>query len=318
MGLPVVRFTISKIENGKQQGRAVGVPFFALHKENMKDPVIHEASIERYRNSQYKFVGNRIFLFNKLEREVLLKAKVCGEQQISVVGGLRMDGIFHRLKNACVPKPKRQVVLFSFHHCVGLLKIPGLKGFFNDQTDEGFIEYFDQVHGAMAALARDYPDITVYIKPKWSQQWIDQIKMAIDRNKGINADNISNLKITAEVPAQCLIEQSAVIVGINSTTLLEAKLYNRPVVVPLFAEAAGKYYDKHVYFQNYLEVFNVVRSMNDLIPGILAELEGAAPIRKMPKAMVEDYLGFFDGKTCQRVTSLMAEDIQLAKTQRGW
>ena len=100
--------------------------------------------------------------------------------------------------------------------------------------------------------------------------------------------------------------------------MLEAKLFNRPVVVPLFAEAAGKYYDKHVYFQNYLDVFNIAHSVNDLIPAVLAEIEGRAPIRKMPPSMVEEYLGFFDGKTCSRVVSLMGEDIKSARAQRGW
>ncbi len=298
-------------------GRAMGVPFFALHKENMKDPVAHAAAVEWYRTLCFRFTGDRIFLFNRLEKEILLRSGACSEDRISVVGGLRVDAIHRRVTEGRVSAPKRQVVLFSFHHCVGGLKIPGLKGKFNDRRDAGFVEYFDLVHGRLALLAHEHPDISVVIKPKWENQWADQIKAAIRRQTGLEADDISNLRITAAITAQELIEQSAVVVGINSTTLLEAKLYGRPVVLPLFAEAAGKYFDKHVYFHDYLETFNVARSLDELERAILDELDGHAPARSMPRAMVEDYLGYFDGRVCERVVALMKQDIRAARARRN-
>ena len=106
------------------------------------------------------------------------------------------------------------------------------------------------------------------------------------------------------------------VVGINSTTLLEAKLFGRPVVMPLFAEAAGKYYDKHVYFKDYFDTFNVARSPEALIEAIEDELAGRAPRRSMPPEMMAEYLGFFDGKTRTRVVSLMQQDIEAARNRR--
>ncbi|MEE9249915.1 MAG: hypothetical protein V3U93_02155, partial [Alphaproteobacteria bacterium] len=144
------------------------------------------------------------------------------------------------------------------------------------------------------------------------------IETAIRRTTGLDAETIPNLTITADVPAQTLIEQSAVVVGINSTTLLEAKLFGRPVVVPLFAEAAGKYYDEHVYFQNYLDTFNVARSPEELVEAIDDELAGRAPQRTLPAEMVTDYLGFFDGRTSDRVVALMQSDIESARARRAW
>ncbi len=299
-------------------GHPAGVPFFVLHKENMKDPVIHAASIERYRRNHFKFTGDRLFLFNDLEKEVIVKSGVCPEEKISVVGGLRMDNIYRRVAADAVAKPQRQVVLFSFHHCVGLLRIPGLKGFFNGKRDAGFVEYFDLVHGTLARFAHANPDVSVVIKPKWAGHWIPHIETAIRRTTGLDAETIPNLTITADVPAQTLIEQSAVVVGINSTTLLEAKLFGRPVVVPLFAEAAGKYYDEHVYFQNYLDTFNVARSPEELVEAIDDELAGRAPQRTLPAEMVTDYLGFFDGRTSDRVVALMQSDIESARARRAW
>lgn len=304
----------------------VGIPFVILHKENMKDPVIHQHAIRRYRKYLYKFGGHRLFLFNDLERNLILKAGAASQQdmaRISVVGGLRMDTIHRRVSAGLVQLPRRQVTLFSSHHCIGLLTLRNRLGFFSDDPDEGFVRYFDNVHAAMAQLAAQNPDIDVWIKPKWMNTWGDRIVDSMRRCAGLEPGDIPNLHISVDKPAQQLIEESAVVVGINSTTLLEAKLFGRPVVVPLFDEAAGKYYNDHVYFHNYLDdVFSVARSPDEMIRHILDELDGRRPPRQIPDQMIKDYLGYFDGKVGERVVNQIRADIKETTVQRaarkGW
>jgi len=273
-GLITCTFYYRQDRDWEVAATALNIPFFILHKENMKDRVIHEKSIKRYQEKHFQYVGKRIFLFNELEKEVLLSAGVCDESVISVVGGLRMDAIHKKVSEGRVGEPGREVVLFSFHHCIGLLKIPNVYGFFSPDRKVGFVDYFDKVHAAIAQFADANPDIKVIIKPKWEQGWADQIRSAIQRVSGLNANEIPNLIITADIPAQELIERASVVVGINSTTLLEAKLFGRRVVVPLFAEALDKYYDDHVYFHDYMDVFNVATSPDDLKQSIWMNWRG--------------------------------------------
>jgi hypothetical protein len=301
--------------------REVGIPFVILHKENMKDPVIHEHAIRRYHKYLYKFGGHRLFLFNDLERDLILKAEAASPRdatRISVVGGLRMDAIHRRVSAGLVQSPRRQVTLFSSHHCIGLLTLGDRLGFFSDDPNEGFVRYFDNVHATMARLAAENPDIDVWIKPKWMNIWEDRIVDSIRRGTGLEPADIPNLHISVDKPAQQLIEESAVVVGINSTTLLEAKLFGRPVVVPLFDEAAGKYYNDHVYFHDYLDdAFSVARSPNEMIECILGELDGRRPPRQIPDQMIKDYLGYFDGKVSERVVCQIRADIEETAAQRA-
>ena len=70
----------------QRAGAAVGLPFFALHKENMQDKAIQASSIEHYRSLNYRFLGDRIFLYNDLvlsglhrgkDERVLVSSLVC-------------------------------------------------------------------------------------------------------------------------------------------------------------------------------------------------------------------------------------------------
>ena len=303
----------------QRAGRAAGVPFFALHKENMKDEAIHGMIIRRYRDAGYRFTGDRLFLFNAMERFVVRETGICPDERISIVGGLRTDRLHRRVERGECLAPGRQVVLFSFHHAVGLFKINEGGGFFSDDPEIGFVSYFDLVHGEIGRLAQQHPDIRFVIKPKWANHWIERIEDAIRRVAGVDPDSLPNLEITATANAQELIEGSSVVVGINSTTLLEAKLIGRRVVVPLFAEAAGKYYDGHVYFKKYMDTFRVAKSPEELGEAILAQLDGSEPAPPpIPQGMVEDFLGYFDGKVRERVVAIMKQDIAAARARRGW
>lgn len=316
-GITSCTFWYKQDREWETAGRAVGVPFFALHKENMKDPNIISMITERYRSKQLKFNGDRLFLFNALEQRVALGADVVDSDRISIVGGLRMDSI-SRMVSAGVPAPKNQVTLFSFHHCVGLLHLPEAAGYFNKHRNAGFIDYFDQVHARMAMFAAKRPDVTVFIKPKWTNRWVDEIKDAIRRVAKLEPDDLPNLIIDADTPAQELMLASRVVVAINSTTMFESMLFGRPVVMPFFAEASDRY-PHHVYFEKYRDkAFNIARSPEALSQAIENEYECRVPPRTLPPDMIYDYLGYVDGRVADRVVNVMLQDVAASKKRRGW
>ena len=276
----------------QRAGATAGFPFFALHKENMQDEAIQANSIAHYRGLKFRFHGERLFVFNRLVKHVLVEAGVCPESRAHVAGAVRLDRIYRRRESGRIADPKRQVVLFSFHHAIGLLKLSDKGEFFSDDPNTGFVEYFDLVHVAIARLAREHPDVSFIIKPKWGGPWCERIGDAIRRVIALDPDELPNLTIDETLHAQNLIETSSVVVGVNSTTLLEAKLIGRRVVIPLFAEAAGKYYDDHIYFKKYLDSFRVARSPTELEEAIMAQLDEREPWPPpMPPQMIEDFLG---------------------------
>ncbi|MDG1143244.1 MAG: hypothetical protein P8N92_01175 [Burkholderiales bacterium] len=287
-----------------------GISFFTLNKEIMKDPVIHEATISRYKSKGYKFNGTKLLLGNRSEKNVILKAGCATEDQVSIVGSLRMDTLFARIQKNGDMLRKDKVVLFSTHHRSGLLELKGVTGLFNSQRDAGFVKHFDTMHGEFARFAISRPDVEFVIKTKWGGNWREEVRAAIRRVLEVEIEDISNLTVTHLVPAQDLIESSLAVVGLNSTTLLEARLANVPTIIALFEEAADKYFATNVYFQKYLDVFSVARTPREMTQFIGHILDGKLPNQAaIPDAMIKDYLGFFDGRVADRVTDVMRHEI---------
>ena len=100
------------------------------------------------------------------------------------------------------------------------------------------------------------------------------------------------------------------VIGLNSTALLESKLCEIPVLIPLFKEAKEKYFDTNVYFQNYLDVFTIANDPNDILNIINDVINGSKLVQKnLPKKMIHDYIGYFDGNACNRIVNIMKDEI---------
>ncbi len=216
-----------------------------------------------------------------------------------------------------VPPLGRDVTLFSFRHAIGGLLLDDGDGGFSVGRTSGFIDYFDQVHAAMALLARRYPDRTVHIKPKWMGGWAERVEDAIRRLTGLSPAEIPNLRIGADIGAQELIRRSGVVVGINSTALIEARVLGRPVIVPVFAEAAERYRG-NVYFQKFFgSDFHVAETLDALVAAV-AELLSGATVSLASDDLVTEFLGFRDGRSTARVVDLLKSQARRAVATGDW
>ena len=288
-------------------GAKARVPFVTLHKECNFDPVVFDAAVKRFSGRGLKNQAAKVIVFNQYAKDFMRETDIAPEDEVEISGILRLDAI-HARKDKQKPA-KKQVTLFSFHHCSGQMTIPEAEYFFLKEPGQGFYHYFDIVHGKMAQLAAENPDIEVWVKPKWMDHWADKVELAAQR-MGYDVADLPNFHISIEKSAQELIEESQVIIGFNSTTMLEAKLMGKPIVAPLFAEATEKYYDTHVYFHDDMdEAFNVVKDVEEFLPEILAEIAGERPQKNIPERMVKNYLGFFDGQTADRIVNIFKQEI---------
>jgi len=290
------------------------VPFFVLHKESLQDPVILNRNTARFQSMGMQFYGHKIFVYNRLAKKLLIDAKICDADKIAITGACRMDPLIHKIQSGQIEKPRKRVTLFSFHHSIGRVMLKDHTNYFSHNPDDGFIKYFDAVHSQIGAFAVKHPDIEVYIKPKWGGLWAEKIEKVIENTTGKTSAEIENLKIVWDMDAQELIESSAAIIGINSTALIESLMIGRPVILPLFEEAGGKYYQDHVYFKKYQDqVFEIVKNPQDMEDAILKKIENHRQAPPIPAEMVEDYLGFFDDQSTKRTIQQMVETIDEVK-----
>lgn len=287
--------------------RLAGVPFIALHKECLKDDSSEQFYIDFYKDSNFKFNGNKLVVYNEREKKLLVESNVCEEENIIVAGCLRVDEIVKECDHT--NNNKKTVCLFSFRHTAGGIPIKSRTGF-DDHEGEGLIEVFAQTHEAIAELAIEYPEIVFIIKPKWLYSWEEKIREVIRDGVGCEIEDIKNLILTVDIDAQTLIKRSSVVIGLTSTTLLESRILQKTTIIPMFAEAGGKYKDK-ICFQRYSgSEFIFPESKEEFKEQIVSAVSSE---QRLPPSheFIDEYLGFHDGKTLERVVSILENEVNL-------
>lgn len=291
----------------------VKIPFVCLHKENQKDDAILDLTINRYKERRYKFNGTIMGVYNRKEKECLIKGCVADNSKIEIVGAPRMDKLFESIKKYGLPSLGDAVTLFSFRHSIGGLNL-GIanNAGFSDDPEIGCIKYFEFVHAAVAKFALENPSVPVYIKLKWAQKWEDMVRDAISRQLGVSSYNIPNLIITDKIDAQELILSSRLIIGINTTALLESKILARHVMIPLFEEVQHRHYS-NVFLRKYMDSDFIVAKSPDEILSIAKSLFISNDMYPATASVdiVDEFLGFADPNSTNRVIELFKKAIMI-------
>ncbi len=238
----------------------IGHPYIVLHKENLRTetPQLEGEAVVARRVG--RFGGSNIIVHNEIIRDVLVDCGFADRSQVVSLGCLRMDGFLSRLENyePSNDKNKRKcVTYFSFSSGIGLKDLeidPWSKHPFL-----GWNRLFELSHVEFARLARKMPEVDFVIKPKWGGEWIEKIHAALEAN-GIDAGELPNLSIQVGGDAQQLMFDSEVICGFGSTTILEAGLVGKPVVIPHFEEVNRKPYSEHVLLREHYDLYDVAKS----------------------------------------------------------
>ena len=291
--------------------RLAGVPFIALHKECLRDELTEQHYLNLFKDRKLKYFGNKLVVYNEREKKIIVESNVYEEKNIIVAGCLRIDDIIKECNH--INNSKKAVCLFSFRHFVQGIILEAGTGF-DDREGKGLIEAFAQTHVAIAELAIEYPDIDFIIKPKWLSSWEEKIREVIRDGVGREIEDIKNLILTVDVDAQTLIKRSSVVIGVNSTTLLESRILQKTTIIPMFGEAGGKYKDK-IYFQKYSgSEFIFSKSKEEFKEQIVSAVRSENQ-RPPSHELIDEYLGFHDGKTLERIVSILETEVNLASTE---
>ena len=74
----------------------IDLNFNVIFKEFMKDRSIEEFTINYYKEKNFKFIGNKIFLANNRLKDILVRSNVAKEEQAYVIGCPRFDLILRK------------------------------------------------------------------------------------------------------------------------------------------------------------------------------------------------------------------------------
>ena len=278
------------------------IKYIALHKENQKDDSIMDSSIEEYQKKKIYYKRSYIFVYNRKEKECIEKSFSCDPERIIVTGCMRMDNLIKKAKDYKFDERNNAITLFSFRHSFGGMRfVHDNEGGFSISRENGAVNYFDNVHGDLAKYAIENPEIPVYIKLKWENSgWLENVANAIKNKTGKFINEIPNLYVGSQLNPQELIDKSRIIIGINSTALVESRILGKEVLIPIFNEPATKYY-KNVYFKKYFKKeFNIVDNDYEFLDKLDYLYKKTFSLRTVGNELVEEFLGFFDSNSYQR------------------
>ncbi|MEK9652314.1 MAG: hypothetical protein VW437_00945 [Betaproteobacteria bacterium] len=300
--------------NQEWEGACVelSIPFVCLHKEGVireKCEIDNSYSFDHV-NKFRRFYGTKIIFGSSAMRDRLCELGYVEKAKTSVITPARFDNVFESsvTKTVTGNSNKPLVVLFSFFPWAGLSRADREKSI-SEGCELSWTNLYEEVHSAVIRIALDF-DVDVVIKPKWySGETKDMLDGIVKRESGKDPCEIPSLRVLDNISAQDLIEAASVIVAFNSTTMVEALLMNKPVIVPIFAEAKGSMF-QFVRYKNYLDSFITANSKADLISLIGARIKKHGSVYnsdehnfnfKKVEKLISECVGSFDGKNSKRI-----------------
>lgn len=223
----------------------LGYPYIVLQRENMVLAQFLRDHVRRRVQLMGRFEGSHIIVHNERMRDLYIEAAIVDPPRISALGCVRMDRFVVKAHEMQPPQNQRKRVLY-FPFYLGLT------------FEEPIRPFFAAAHVALLEFARDNPQVEVRLKPKpkFEGKWRSDLQQAI-HGAGLDLAAIPNLIIRSDGDAQHLIAESDVVCGLQTTTLLEAGLAGRPVVIPYFKEMDDPKFDARVMFRDAFHYFDV-------------------------------------------------------------
>ena len=141
-----------------------------------------------------------------------------------------------------------------------------------ENENQGWGQLFEEVHTTFVGLAVAHPEAEFIIKPKWGGKWLERIAETVS-SIGKELSDIPNLKVVLDANAHDLIEKSQVVICFNSTTMLEAGVMKRAVIMPQFDEAIRDDLVEYVKFYGRDDLFELARNQDEMVALISRRLE---------------------------------------------
>lgn len=284
--------------------RALGVPTIVQDKEGTIAPSDMMKEHARMLAERYPPMADHYIMWNDTVRDYWVGIGVAPEK-LEVVGQPRSDFFFHEerwpAKSALgLTEGKKLVVAFTYDADVYLRTTEAL-------PDRPWAQLRDDLHESVRQLARERPDVEVVVKAHPQAADLGELTAEFERHA------LPNVKFMAGASsASHLVVRADVVVGFQSTVMIEAMLLGRPVIYAGW----GPYHDKVE-----AGLVPIHRSGGCLLPQSRAELDRQlrdaldgklAPSPEMMRkrrAFTDRYFYEADGNACARILDAAARFV---------
>jgi hypothetical protein len=261
------------------------IPGIIMNKEGISGKNI-DPNVASWCDWGCRFIGSKMLFMNEPYMRYEIKhLKGLDKRKASLVGLPRFDFYV----NTPV-KEVNNIVLFAF--LISDYFVQGVT-----EKEMTILEMItNEFHKYFITFAIKHPEYNLVIKTKPANRYLKQPKDII--NKYFKEFKIDNLTITNDAKVESLIINASVILGYNTTALIEGIMANKIIVSPDFSAATGS--NNRGLFKDYSDLLNYVNTYDEMENIILNYNDFAYSDFNRKKQFFEPLLYKNDGKASQR------------------
>ncbi len=281
--------------------KEMNIPTIVVDKEGTISP--HSLRVHSLKvKERFPFISDKILVWSERQKEFWIRCGV-GEKSIEVVGQPRSDFFFKKdkwktKKDLGLSNERRVVLLFTYDSGA-YIPLELFRGGFN------WTEMRTETHQVIKKLAEEYPQIDFVVKIHPQQRDVSSIL-----NDFSNAGHNIKLIRGSSVSNQLLVN-SDIIVGFQTTALLEAMFLQVPILYTFWGKCVNEFAEELIPFHKTGDV-EIVRSADELRKKIKYYIDTQAPViapyaRENADKFIKDYFYMPNGHAGERTLRAVEE-----------
>tara|TARA_B100002051_G_C16670649_1_gene604335 strand:+ start:41 stop:1327 length:1287 start_codon:yes stop_codon:yes gene_type:complete len=263
--------------------------FIVLHKESTFTPLEEKDSTSVYRKNNDKSFANKISVYSKIQKDILVKSKVANKKQIIVNGCPRSDYSFKLRKS----KPQNNFIVYY------LIEKKRAQNLISKKNKFNWDNLYSQTLKYLLEYTKNNPHIKLILKGK----------TGVDNNL-LKAKFLSKNCIFIDGGiGQKLLKKAKVVIAFNTTILFEAIAGNRNLIIPNFNNENIKKKNLIYKIENSDYFVNSKSEFFKKINFYLNSEYKNTMLTSKEKKLLNYYLGNKDGKSGKRVANFLRKTI---------
>ncbi len=283
--------------------RHVGIKFLVIQKECVNPPVEEKIFENIYKNHSGKFYGEKVATYSKAEKDRLVKSGIIVSKDIEVVGCPRLDLAFEYGK---IKPNNKQITYYMIEND----RFDFLKGLYSKKYLNNFIKFRNK----NKKISWKYLDnivsknLILFAKKNPSYKIIFKGKTGVHTRDQLSKDLPKNCEYVDGGPGHKLLKTSKIVIGFNSTVVLEAIAARRDVLIPQFKKIDN--FTKQFLLKINLDKF-LVKSEKDFLNKLkfFSSKKIKKKLSNKEKEILSYYLGNIDGSSGKKLNDFLLESL---------
>ena len=206
---------------------------------------------------------------NNISKEKFIESNFMESEKILISGALRMNNFFHNInkRKKVMRNNKINILYFAIPPTLTLFGGKEYRELTPKKYEYVFSNwkpktlFFQEINDLIMDLSKD-KSLNITIRPK-----LEDLNKNIHKNilEKLKNNQNSNIKLDAYSDTHELILNSDIIIGIQSSSLLEAMIANKIVIIPLFKNFKHSKHFNDMFFKDNLNLFSVHENSSSII-----------------------------------------------------